>query len=217
MYYTIYKTTNLVNGKFYIGKHQTSDLNDGYVGSGKLLKRAITKYGSDNFKTEILELCPTEAHMNLAEKIYVVLDQEVSYNLCPGGYGGFGYINDILKGDMNARKSVHMRNKPREYFVKLGKIGSKEAGDRLRTLRAEGKISPPNHTGMRRRDETKLKISNAMKEKQKGKLNSQFGSVWVNNGLENKKIQKDELFLYLDHGYVRGRLKWTTHLFGRQC
>ena len=93
MHYIIYKTTNLINGKFYIGKHQTNDLNDGYIGSGKLLKRAIKKYGLDQFKTEILFECPTEAHMNLAEKVYVVIDQEVSYNLCPGGKGGFGYIN----------------------------------------------------------------------------------------------------------------------------
>ncbi len=41
MYYVIYKTTNLVNGKFYIGKHQTNDLNDGYIGSGKILRLAI--------------------------------------------------------------------------------------------------------------------------------------------------------------------------------
>lgn len=94
MYYLIYKTTNLINGKIYVGKHQTKDLNDGYMGSGKLLKRAMKKYGSDNFKTETIELCSSEDHMNMAEKIYVVVDSEVSYNMCPGGHGGFGYINE---------------------------------------------------------------------------------------------------------------------------
>lgn len=94
MFYTIYKITNIINGKYYIGKHQTKYLDDGYLGSGKLLRRAITKYGIDNFHKEILHICPTEKQMNILEKILVVPDVELNYNLCPGGQGGFGYIND---------------------------------------------------------------------------------------------------------------------------
>ncbi|MEX0595071.1 MAG: GIY-YIG nuclease family protein [Candidatus Paceibacterota bacterium] len=87
MFYTIYKTTNLINNKFYIGKYQTQNINDGYLGSGKLLKRAIKKYGLDNFKKEIILECSNEQEMNLAEKILVVID-EMSYNLTDGGRGG---------------------------------------------------------------------------------------------------------------------------------
>ena len=46
MFFIIYQTTNLINNKIYIGKHQTSDLDDGYLGSGKLLLQAIKKYGN---------------------------------------------------------------------------------------------------------------------------------------------------------------------------
>ena len=54
MFYTVYKTTNLLNNKIYIGLHETEDLNDSYLGSGILLKQAIKKYGSNNFKKEIV-------------------------------------------------------------------------------------------------------------------------------------------------------------------
>ena len=95
MYYIIYKITNTLNGKYYIGKHQTTDLNDGYLGSGKLLKRAIEKYGVEHFTKEILHIFDNEVEMNAKEKELVVICEE-SYNLCPGGRGGFGYINANL-------------------------------------------------------------------------------------------------------------------------
>lgn len=94
MYYTIYRTTNQINGKCYIGKHQTKDLNDGYMGSGKLIKRAIAKYGIENFSKEILHVFNTEKEMNAKEAEIVTEDFcKNSYNLCKGGQGGFSYIN----------------------------------------------------------------------------------------------------------------------------
>lgn len=43
--YTVYKTTNIINGKYYIGVHKTTNPNDSYLGSGKAIKEAIKKYG----------------------------------------------------------------------------------------------------------------------------------------------------------------------------
>jgi hypothetical protein len=93
MFYTVYKTTNKINGKYYIGKHKTHNLNDGYMGSGKRLKHAIQKYGIENFIKEIICVFDSEQEMNEAEKQLVVLT-EGSYNLCEGGNGGFSYINN---------------------------------------------------------------------------------------------------------------------------
>ena len=91
MKYTIYKTINLINNKFYIGKHQTNNINDSYYGSGKALKNAISKYGKENFKKEILFVFDTEQEMNDKE-IELITEELVArtdtYNMGIGGEGG---------------------------------------------------------------------------------------------------------------------------------
>ena len=123
MYFTVYKTTNTVNGRFYIGKHKTKNLNDGYMGSGKLLKQAIDKYGKDNFIKEILFVFDNEDDMNKKEKELVILSEE-SYNLCEGGNGGFDYTNrsDItkFKGKKHTdetKKILSEQRKGRTHYV----------------------------------------------------------------------------------------------------
>ena len=68
MYYFIYKTTNSLNGKYYYGAHSTENINDGYLGSGVALKKAIQKYGKENFYREIVEFCNGENEMYLKEE-----------------------------------------------------------------------------------------------------------------------------------------------------
>lgn len=84
----IYKTTNQINGRYYIGKNKTNDPN--YLGSGKLLHQAFKKYGKENFVKEILEICNNEDHLNEREKYWIsqsILDP-LCYNIGQGGEGG---------------------------------------------------------------------------------------------------------------------------------
>jgi len=97
MYFIIYKITNKLDGKEYTGKHITNNLDDGYMGSGKHIKRAIKKYGVENFVKETLFLFSSEEIMNNKEKELVTEEyccRADTYNICPGGQGGFGYINN---------------------------------------------------------------------------------------------------------------------------
>jgi hypothetical protein len=91
-YHFLYKTTNTINGKYYIGMHTTYNLNDGYLGSGYMLRNSIKKYGKENFKLEILEFFQSRDELAKAEKSIVteelILDEKCM-NLKPGGNGGF--------------------------------------------------------------------------------------------------------------------------------
>lgn len=70
-YYGIYKITNLLNGKMYIGQHTTSNIDDGYMGSGLAIQRAIRKYGKHNFSKEWLMFCEDADDLNYMERVYV--------------------------------------------------------------------------------------------------------------------------------------------------
>lgn len=90
MYY-IYKITNKINGKFYVGRHKASENEsfDKYWGSGVLIKKAIDKYGIDNFTKEIIEYC-TEENINEREVYWIntLKARENNYNISTGGAGG---------------------------------------------------------------------------------------------------------------------------------
>jgi len=86
----IYKITNTLNGRWYIGKTNGRDPN--YMGSGKILKQAYAKYGQENFVKEVIETCSSEEQLNLREQYWIsttnATSDPMSYNLVEGGTGG---------------------------------------------------------------------------------------------------------------------------------
>jgi group I intron endonuclease len=86
----VYKTINLISGKSYIGKDKLNK--PSYYGSGKLLLAAIKKYGKENFKKEIIEVCDSYEHMNEREVYWIehfnAVEDRQFYNMKSGGDGG---------------------------------------------------------------------------------------------------------------------------------
>lgn len=96
MFYTVYKITNTLNDKVYVGVHKTKNLSDNYMGSGTNIKRSIKKYGLENFKKEYLFIFDNEQDMFKMENEIVNYDFIKSvntYNILNGGLGSWEYVN----------------------------------------------------------------------------------------------------------------------------
>jgi group I intron endonuclease len=153
MYYFVYQTKNLSNNKIYVGVHSTANLNDGYLGSGKLLKRAITKYGPENFERVILKEYDSKEEAFQYEKEIVnqeFVNREDVYNIKLGGRGGWDHINsnDSLLEQIWKRRTGYMNGmfgrthseKSREQISqnKIGKKLGKQKPDHI-TKKAQSK------------------------------------------------------------------------------
>jgi group I intron endonuclease len=102
----IYKTINILNNKFYVGKDQNNDST--YFGSGLYLKRAIKKYGIKNFRKEILEYCNSISQLNEKEIFWIKELDAVNkgYNIAEGGAGG-NTLKGKTKKELNLIKEKH--------------------------------------------------------------------------------------------------------------
>lgn len=214
MSYFVYITTNLVNGKRYIGLCSTGRKN--YLGSGVLLKKAIAKYGIENFKREILEICENKEDLRLAEIKWIeefgAVESDQFYNLDKGGHGG---------GEPNS-------NRVKEYWSKLD---SEQRRERLKNWISYDKSGANNPMYGRKRsadikkvwDSRTAEYRNAIRDKTKatklakgqdgrGEKNPMYGrSAVTENNLKWYNINGSNPIYVTEgtqpEGYVRGRGK----------
>lgn len=200
-YHFIYKTINLINNDFYIGMHSTSNLSDGYLGSGKRLTYSVRKYGAENFKCEILEFLSDRESL-IKREIELVTDdlikEDKCINLKPGGQGGLNNKEHEISLHLGASKYL----KEMWMNIKYRQKHSEYNGQHMIENHKNGKIKYDTFTGKKHKIET----INKMKEKGKeriGDKNSQFGTCWINNGIENKKIKREDKNNFLDWEFGR--------------
>jgi len=194
-YHYIYKTTNLLSGRYYLGMHSTDNLNDGYMGSGKRIKASIKKHGINNHKFEILEFFNTREKLASREKELVTMKEVVNkecMNLKVGGTGGWPptakqrFIEKMKDVDFKKMFGQKISNSNKRQF---------EEGKRERKYFYDW-------NGKKHKPETVEKIKAAKAEQGSGSSNSQFESFWITNGVENKKLKKGDP---IPQDWVKGR------------
>jgi group I intron endonuclease len=155
MYGFIYLTTNLVNGKKYIGMCKNTH-RENYLGSGTLLKKAIEKYGKENFKREILQECVTFEELSEAEKYWIykhnAVNDENFYNLTAGGFGGSSdylkeYWNKLTKEERKKCRNWYINDMTGKNNPMYGKKHSLETRKKIGLKSKDRNWHHPNHNG----------------------------------------------------------------------
>lgn len=195
-FYTVYKTTNKINGKTYIGMHKTTNPNDDYLGSGKMLQRAFEKYGIENFKKEVLYVFDNRQEMILKEKELVndaFVNSEKTYNLACGGNGG-NLIKHLPEEKQTLRAEKISKN--------LKKTLSKRSNE-------ERKLIGEKISHSKKRSKATNKAIQNIADNRRGKTYEEaFGEEkakqWKQRLSENAKNQSEDVN-YKKGSFTRGR------------
>ena len=199
MHHLLYKTTNLVNGKYYYGIHSTENANDSYLGSGSLILKAIAKYGKENFKREILSTFKTRDEALIAEHEVVDPEDENSYNVDVGGNG----VGDVDFRSEKVKQNISEGRMGMKFSEEHCKNISKATTEVMKSKEVRNKISksliehfkdnPPSkeliqkrqetRAGYRHSEETKRKISKA----QAGKTIPEESKKRMSEAAKNRK------------------------------
>jgi hypothetical protein len=203
----IYKTTNLINNKIYIGQDSKND--PSYLGSGKIIKDAIKKYGSSNFTKETLEECKTKEELDEREEYWIKklnsLNKDIGYNLANGGNSPMKNRKHTEETKMKLSLLWKGRKRTPENKANLSrsKKGSKHTEETKEKISKSGKGRIPPNKGLKTSDETKEKQRLAkigkkltqdhidkISNKNRGRKNSEESKANIKAGWE-KRRRKD--------------------------
>lgn len=225
MYGYIYKTTNLINGKIYIGQHKWNkeSIDENYKGSGFALKKAINKYGYDNFQCIIIDKADSYEELNEKEIFWILTydstNPEIGYNLDKGGKATYRDTRDVrviqkIK-ETKARMHCYTDGNKNKWFweheiIPSGWVaGQHRLTDEeysKRTLKArstkEGKTFFTNGI-----DDIWCKWEDCPEGYYRGKSNIQTpnkGKMCINNGIIQKYILKTSP---IPDGWFKGGIK----------
>ena len=205
----IYLTTNNITGMKYIGKHY-GELEDTYLGSGKLLKQNILKYGKENFTKSILYVSENDIENSEKEKQFIALYNAVSnplfYNIHEGGSGGntiAGYtpeekevlrrkLSEINRGKNNGMYGKHHTEQTKAFLSYWAEFERDNSCYRTEEFRQKmSQITSGSKNGMygkKHTKESKEKMSTNSKGKTAGEKNGMYGKSG-NNALNGKRIE----------------------------
>ena len=216
----VYKTTNLVNGKMYIGKHRSDSFDPNYYGSGFLLWRSIRKYGIENFKVEVIKYFDSEDEAytyeyELIEKLNAVTNPNY-YNMVPGGKGH-------IEETSNTRDSRWMNNGESQVRVQPDKIdeylsNGYNYGSLNRHLHGRIHITD----GTNEKCVTSMDLPKYLEEgwrlgRHDGWTPGIKGFISVEKDGVKTRISPDKLDSYLNDGWVRCTLSTPPNHRGNVC
>ena len=233
--WTVYRTTNLVNGRFYLGQHKTANPQDDYLGSGTVIRLAIAKYGISSFKKEVLFIFNTseEADVKEIELIKTELGNPLCYNLTNGGNSGWEWLNrsGIVQRDWELNRES--RTKAIKVAVKAKwddpshriSHGAANRSTQAKMKQSQGHkrqwstvtADEREAIGRARSERWKAmpedRMSEVRKKCAKARLGnpSHSGKRWVNLNGVNKLIPASEFEILLSKGWKQGRIfEWST-------
>lgn len=210
MYGIIYKTTNLANGKIYIGQHVCeSDEFDGYLGSGRNLILAVRHYGPENFKRETLRICDTQPQLDAWEMLYIKklhsTEKDIGYNILPGSSNMFGQVNPAKIPEVKCKMSIAAKRRlsspaAREAIrIRMTGIKQSEESKAKKSQSLIGRIITAEH---------REKISKALRGKKKTQehINKVAEALRGKHHTEEWKRRHSEIM----SGRVRGAMSDDT-------